>query len=198
MGGFLSGQQRWRNHGTVEATRELDMSQLKRAGCLEPGWQGTWQSTINGSASDPVDLRVGFDHMDVGFWTLDARGKQHKTRQTINIVRERCRFGGNRKYFLCPGGVHCGRRVTKLYWIVGGYILCRHCHRLAYASQSENELGRARRSLEKIERRLGEEGRPKGMWRKTYDRLVEELIDVEMQFEEAFTLGAARLLTRLK
>src|SRR6516162_3328752 len=37
--------------------------------------------------------------------------------ETIPIIHLRCRFGGSRAYFICPGprnGTDCGRRITKL------------------------------------------------------------------------------------
>ena len=53
-------------------------------------------------------------------------------------------------------GVACRRRVGKLYG-AGRYFLCRHCYRLAHASQHEDEWGRALRRANKIRRRLGGE-----------------------------------------
>ena len=38
--------------------------------------------------------------------------------KTVRMVRVTCRYGGSRRYFVCPGvvnGVPCGRRVTKLH-----------------------------------------------------------------------------------
>ncbi len=34
MGGYGSGRQRWRNYGTVEGSRSLDVNKLNRAGCV--------------------------------------------------------------------------------------------------------------------------------------------------------------------
>ena len=101
--------------------------------------------------------------------------------ETVRIVRVARRFGGVRPYFICPGvvnGISCGRRVAKLHGC-GHYFLCRHCHHLAYASQSEDGWDRSLRRANKIRQRLGGDpgmaapfpSRPKGMWRRTYERL---------------------------
>jgi hypothetical protein len=64
---------------------------------------------------------------------------------TISIAYLRCRFGGSRAYFICPGpggGTECGRRVTKLR-LSHRYFVCRKCNQLAYACQYENSGQRA-------------------------------------------------------
>jgi hypothetical protein len=71
-------------------------------------------------------------------------------------------------------GVACGRHVAKLH-LSGRYFLCRHCHRLGDASQSEDALDRAFRRANKIRQRLGGDPdmaarfppKPKGMWQRT-------------------------------
>lgn len=99
---------------------------------------------------------------------------------------------------------NCRQRVVKLYG-AGRYFLCRHCYRLAHASQSEGALDRALRRVNKMKQRLGGEPglvapfppKPKGMWGRTYQRLREQAFDAEMLAEEAFALGAERLLGRI-
>ena len=83
-----------------------------------------------------------------------------------------CRLGGERPWFVCSvaaNRVYCGRRVTKLYG-AGRLFACRHCYRLAYASQQESAHQRGLSKSQKIRMRLGgspsmlEEfpGKPKG------------------------------------
>ena len=109
-----------------------------------------------------------------------------------------CRFGGARPYFICPGvvnGMACGRRVVKLYG-AARYFLCRHCYRLAYASQREDRYDRALRRANNMRARLGGDPstasllprRPKGMHERTYQRLLSQILDAEMTAEERLTI----------
>jgi hypothetical protein len=127
--------------------------------------------------------------------------------ETVRIVRVPCRFGGTRPYFICPGvlkGMTCGRRVGKLYG-PGRYFPCRHCCRLAHTSQSENASDRALRRANKGRKRLcGAAGtdapfpdKPKGMWRRTYERMREQASVAETVADRAFVIRAERLLTRI-
>jgi hypothetical protein len=101
-------------------------------------------------------------------------------------------------------GIACGRRVAKLHG-PGRYFLCRHCYRLAHASQSEGAWDRALRRTNKIRQRLGGDPaivepfprKPKGMWQRTYERLRECAIEAEMVADQAFTVQAERLLAGL-
>lgn len=104
----------------------------------------------------------------------------------LSIAWTPCNFGGSRPWFVCPGE-KCGRRAAILY-LRGVRLLCRRCHDLAYQSQRESPLERARRRTEKARARLllgaeqqsGEAGepvaKPKGMHHSTFVRLGREYI----------------------
>jgi hypothetical protein len=92
-----------------------------------------------------------------------------------------CHYGGQRRWFICPGVVHghvCGRRVAILYG-AGRYFLCRHCCDLTYESQREDLPTRLITKAHNIRRRLGGSAssmepfpaKPKGMHWRTYSRL---------------------------
>ena len=110
--------------------------------------------------------------------------------EIISLVHARCRFGGSRAYFICPGpggGTDCGRRITKLH-LSHRYFLCRHCNKLAYASQYEQPWKRALRRVDKLKHRVGIDvgiaelfpDKPKGMWGRTFDSLLNELLRAEI------------------
>ena len=206
MGGFGSGRPGGSGRDTVESCRSLDVNRLHRAGCLAPGWFGGWQWTRDGEQVAWITLRAEADRVVLSYRWRIAGGAWRDVREPVPIVRVPCRFGGGRPYFLCPGvvnGVACGRRVAKLYG-PGRYFLCRHCYRLAHASQREGAWDRALRRADRIRRRLGGDpgmaspfpGRPKGMWRRTYERLRDAAFEAEMLADEAFAVRAERLLAR--
>lgn len=207
MGGFGSGRPSGSGRDTVEACRSIDVSRLHKAGCLSPGWAGGWQWTRDGEKVALISMRAETDRLHLSYRVRIGGGEWEDLAETVRIVRVACRFGGTRPYFICPGvvnGIACGRRVAKLHG-PGRYFLCRHCYRLAHASQSEGALDRMHRRANKIKQRLdGDPGthfsfpqRPKGMWRRTYERLREQAFAAEMLADEALEIEAARFLARI-
>ena len=207
MGGFGSG--RWADLGrdTVESSPSIDINRLHQEGCLHHGWWGGRQWTRDGEKVSSINLRTEEDRLHLSYRVRIAGGDWEDVKETVRIVRIRCRFGGTRPYFICPGVVNdilCGRRVAKLHGS-GRYFLCRHCYRLAHASQSEGQWDRALRRVNKIRMRLGGEPgmaapfppRPKGMWRRTYERLRAEAFEAERLAADAFLMHAERLLEHL-
>jgi hypothetical protein len=207
MGGLGSGRPSGWGRGTVEASRSIDVNRLHREGCLRAGWAGGWQWTRDGERVAFINLRAEADRLHLSYRVRIGGGEWEDVPETVRIVRTPCRFGGARPYFICPGvvnGIACGRRVAQLHG-PGRYFLCRHCYRLANASQREGEGDRALRRANQIRQRLGGQTgltapfpeRPKGMWRRTYDRLREQVFNAETLADDAFALQAGRLLARI-
>ncbi len=207
MGGFGSGRPSGSGRTTVEACRSIDVNRLNKTGCLRAGWTGGWQWTRDGERVAWINLRAEHDRLHLTYRMRTGSGEWEDVAETVRIICVPCRFGGERPYFICPGvanGIACGRRVAKLHG-PGRYFLCRHCYRLAHASQSEGAWDRTLRRANKIRQRLGGDpgmaapfpAKPKGMWRRTYERLREQGFNAEMLADEAFALRAERLLARI-
>jgi hypothetical protein len=144
----------------------------------------------------------------LSYAVLAGDGGREDVVDTISVVYLRCRFGGSRAYFICPGpgGVtKCGRRVTRLH-LSCRYFLCRHCNQLAYASQYEQSWERAFRRANKLKQRLGMDigiaepfpDKPKGMWARTYGRLLDEILQAEIMADEAQGNRFQRLLAQIE
>ncbi len=188
MGGIGSGRPTGTGRAKVEQYHALDVNKLHRSGCLRAGWAGGWRWSTNDEQVARIDLRA-----DVGQLVLDYKyrivgGQCNHVVERVHIVQQPCRYGGVRPYFVCPGvtgGIACHRRVAKLF--CAGSFLCRRCHCLVYASQSERIWDRKLRRTNKIRTRLGGDPgteaifppRPKGMWERTYESLLYEVNQTE-------------------
>ena len=209
MGGFGSTRWNWiSTKHTVESTRSLDINRLNRAGCLRPGYGGDCQWMRDGKPIASIQLRCDGDLLRLSYRRRQRGRDWQDIEQSTGVIWTPCRFGGARPYFVCPGvvnGIACGRRVTKLY-AAGNYFLCRHCYRLAYASEREDRYDRASRRADKIRMRLGGEpgigslipARPKGMHENTYGRLRSEILNAELATEERLAIFVERMMRRAR
>ena len=207
MGGLGSGRPSGSGRGTAEGCRSIDVNRLHREGCLRPGWSGGWQWTREGEKVASINLRTEYDLLHLSYRWRIGDSAWEDVAETVRIVRVDCRFGGARPFFICPGivnGIACGRRVGKLYG-PGRFYLCRHCYRLAHTSQSEGAWDRTLRRARKIRQRLGGSPslatpiplKPKGMWRRTYERLRQQSDVYDQRANEAFLIRARRLLAKI-
>jgi len=106
-------------------------------------------------------------------------GSYYVQRQQIALTWTACHYGGKRLWFICPTR-HCERRIGTLFLSDDNVFRCRHCLKLAYASQRQTIEDRAAHSANHIRRRLGWApgilspvgGKPKGMHQKTFNKLV--------------------------
>ena len=156
MGGLGSGRRKDRARKTVESHLTLDVNLLSEKGCLRPGCSSTCQWIVSNEVVS-INLRAEAERLSLSYNVQVGNGERQDIVETISIVRLRCRFGGSRAYFICPGpggGTDCGRRIAKLH-LSRRYFLCRHCNHLAYASQYEQPWERALRRASKLKQRLG-------------------------------------------
>lgn len=200
MGGYNSGRQGWRRR--VEHHRSLDVNRLRKAGALDPGAYTGWAWQRDGETVASIGLRGESGRLRLVYRVGRDGEEKEDIDYPVRLLSVPCRFGGERFYFQCPGmvrGRFCGRRVAKLY-LGWRYFVCRHCLGLAYASQAEAPHERARRRADKLRLSMdGETGcdapwpkRPKGMWRRTYERKIAEIDRREEIADAVFTEGFIR------
>ena len=204
MGGLGSGRRGGWGRDKVEQSRSIDVNKLQREGRLR-GWGFTLQFWRNGTQIGVIHIRPEQERIFLEYRVRTAGEDWEDVVEVVGLARLPCPFGGERLYFLCPGGngATCGRRVGKLYG-AGRHFLCRRCSKLTYASQCEDTGGRLRRKARKVLRRLDGDNsdwisaqRPKGMWRRTFDRLQREAFELEMEADQLFDVRWARIESRL-
>jgi hypothetical protein len=182
----MSGRHRTRNRGTVESACRIDLRLLRRKGPLVDGTIATgglrWirQGEETGSVGYTADLTSSDSRQLVVSFTY--RGEARRTVIALEAVP--MRFGGYRLYARCPLS---GRRCEVLP-IVGGVIACRQVHRLSYASQSLDRLGRLREKAERCETQLRKRRR-RGANRL---RLRDAWISAEMVFDQMLSAEMIR------
>lgn len=185
MGGSASGRYRTRNRGTVDAACRIDLRVLKRWGALKEGqtFAGTLRWTRRGEPSGSMAYTVVMDGEDRRLILSYSTNGEART-VTVQIEAVPMRFGGLRYYARCPRTL----RRCQVLPVVGGVVACRQAHRLTYASQSMDRLGRMRERLERCEKRLHERPR-RGMNRVM---LTGKWISASEDFERLFASEAMR------
>jgi len=180
MGGSGSG----RLYGgglTVEDCLTLDINKLARDRIVDAGTHSgtlTWAKCATGETVGSMGYEVHVDGPHIVrlrfYW-----GQPHFD-ETVWLETTRPYFGGVRWWFTCP---RCAGRAAKLHLPPGDKrFLCRRCWGLSYESQRESPMFRALTQAQKIRLRLGGSTdttapfpeRPKGMHRRTYQRLRDQ------------------------
>jgi hypothetical protein len=172
VGGRSSGRQRTRP--LLRDRLRLDALWVRQPSGEAEGWaELRWP---NGAT---VGVQVHPDAVELRYqW---RGGPIHQRLRTLHVA---CHFGGTRPLFCCPD---CGRRARILYLHPSRFV-CRRCTGLRYWSQSVSSRTRAQIAIHRVQKRLapgdafgswppdevpGE--KPKGMRRKTHERLLQRL-----------------------
>ena len=167
---------RYKKH-TVEESYRLDIFALRRNGLLTGG-QRSWKTS---ESAGLTQLRTQVERLGdppnclaVTCTSTDVSGRDDLIYQLVDLAIVPCRFGGQRRWFICPN-FHCQRRVAKLY-IPPGRIeyLCRHCHDLSYAGrQRHRDASYESFGRYGLYRRRLEAARGKQQRRRWFTRLLE-------------------------
>jgi hypothetical protein len=170
-GGMRCGAGRPGWHLISEHCRRIDVRAWHHAGTLREGYSGSWSWHRGSEHSGSIGYAI-----EGGCAVLRYNADGVAIIERVTLEKTPCHFGGARTWFRCP---RCASRVAVLY-MRGARFACRSCQRVAYASQSEDACGRVWRKQSKIEARLGEHWqRPKGMHRRTHERLMQRVFECE-------------------
>lgn len=191
MGGINSRRRRSIHRGAVEQYPAIDLRILRRAGLLSAG-EYTHTTLHWGNQAPPaLSARIFIDLSDTADASMRIVGSANDgaitQRSAIECVP--CPFGGVRAYFLCPIN---GTRCQQLFF-VDGVFASRKAHKLAYASQSEDELSRARRRVRNLRRQVEGDfryARPRGRNR----RLAMQRLQIAMNEARALYHDRLRAL----
>ena len=191
MGGFGSGRHyQWGAKNLTTALLSIDVRRWARGGYLEPGRCFSWKWSSNGEKVADIKVWAEAGQVRLIYKSRSGCDDWEDYDYPVRLRLQRCNFGGFRHWFICPAQ-GCGRSVALLYG--GSVFACRQCHDLAYPSQREEAHLRAQRKAEAIRDRLGwYDGedlfgpRPKGMHKKTFDRLRIELMQLDDEADALF------------
>jgi hypothetical protein len=149
----------------------LDIRQLHRRNCLSPGAY-SWNWLRGDEPAGSISIQVHHaDSLILSYRVPDAINQiWQDVAQLVRITTTPCQYGGTRKWFACP---RCGRRVEVLYMRHGRFA-CRHCQKVAYASQSECRISRITNRLHALEARI-EGGKPKSMRGRTFEGICDRI-----------------------
>lgn len=184
MGGINSGRQRSVHRGAVEQYPAIDLRILRRARLLQPG-ECTYDTLHWANQGLPaLSARIFIDLSDASDVSIRIRATDDGDIQPQRVAIERAAtsFGGTRIYFLCPLN---GSRCEQLF-LVDGIFGSRKAHHLTYASQSDDELSRARRKVCKLRRQIDGDTRyvrPRGQNR---HRMIQLLKDATQRANELY------------
>lgn len=205
MGGYGSGRPARLGLLFAELTLSLDVNRIQRAGYLKLGTFGTWQWTRSDEEVGRIGLSGETNALALSYRIPGPEGRFAEVHERLRVVYTPCRLGGRRPFFECPGTTSspCGRRVLKLFFSRGRFR-CRHCGGIRYASQGEGLFDRVLRRRAKIRARVGGDHdgtwllspQPSGMWRKTYRRLYDAAVAIEIRLDDILAMRIGQLERR--
>jgi hypothetical protein len=184
---------------SCESCKSVDVRRWHRDGRLRAGQQFPWAWTCDGRPSGTIRVRTELDAVILTYRASSPLFREARSiEQRISISWTNCYFGGRRPWFVCSGrtnGRYCGRRVALLY-LDGEFFACRSCYRLVYGSQQEDPFIRSLKRSQKIRMRLGGGDpfgpfpeKPRGMWKRPYERHCAALARVECSRNEKWKRG---------
>lgn len=180
MGGIGSGKyNKYKSKPTTASYNSIDLRKLSKLVALDHtcGFDLEWNK--NNKVTSSVGCIFIDDVLQIHYSIKNSKGQVSHV-DYVHIAKTQCHFGGERKWFICPG---CQSKTLVLY--VVSRFRCRKCHGLYHPSSNEGELYRTTRAMCNIQNKLnGNElkpidgitglSKPKWMRYATYFKLHEE------------------------
>lgn len=190
---YNAGRPGWRRK--CEHMLRFDLRQLTKKGRVAADQSYGWYWFRDDERIASISVRTVPDALLLDYtWMLDGQPRSITCR--VDLAQTPCTLGGCRSWFVCPD---CGRLCLVLFGVSRrGNFACRACQRLAYASEAESPIDRCWRAQRKLEAKLTGAGkRPKGMHRKTFQRINERWAMIEERKDDLFWPSLLRLTGKL-
>lgn len=203
MGGSGSGRSATRP--LAEYSRRLDIGWMLRKGYAKDGAliSGTLHWHLGDESAGSISYTANLCDPDNAslelHYSRGREGERENVSQYIRLCHTRPTYGGRRWWMICP---YRGHRVLKLYMPSGAdRFASARVWRLAWRSQRIAAADRPFEAMFRLQRKLGgEQGweaglarKPKGMWRRTYDRHWERY----MALDDMCSVTMGELMLRL-
>ena len=172
----------------AELALALDIRALKREGCLERRLPFSWVwHTNHGDKVGSINIQISGELLRISYSWQGCN-----IENILHISKTPCYFGGERWWFKCP---ECSRRCAKVFLNKrNGHYACSKCVGITYYSQCEDEMDRAWRKQNKIEKKLDKYlMKPKGMHQSTHTRIFNQIRECERQRDDFLYSYAKRL-----
>ena len=169
----------------------VDLARLNRKQLLVPGRWSTLTWSRGGEVTGSIRILCLEGALRLVYRAREGGDEWVDLSETIPLVATATAFSGRRQWLVC---LSCRKRCRVIY---GGLrFRCRACMGLRYDTQYEPVFARAATRALKIRARLGSKDgmdgpfpdRPKGMHRKTYNRLRAQ----EALMRNAWAIGVLR------
>lgn len=202
VGGCGSGGWNRSARSTIEDLRRIDVHKLLRDRVLNGPCSVTVSWSRGRERVASIGIFGGHDKIHMHYRQQSPGEREwRQVAQDIWIDWRPNRYGGTTPYFRCP---HCRRSVWHIY-LVGGHNVCRHCARLTYGSRRSRSYDRLAETVHRLRLKLGGDPgfdspiapRPKGMHRKTYDRLCNRIHACESASWDRAAAWLGRLEARI-
>lgn len=135
-----------KSHGQIEQTDRIDSFEAARVedwGIVHASRTG---KTLSLHCEHYEDFNSDLEFVELSY-------PRSRWRDTLELIRVRSGFGGDRAFWCCP---RCGNRSRFLYFKKAGFV-CRECAGLNYASQqrTKNSINHFRDGLKLAREKLG-------------------------------------------